>query len=56
MKKLQKKVFKGSIDKIKLFIQRKNSSTYDYVSSGVLKKENLITAVVLFYISAGYTM
>lgn len=41
------KFFKGSIDKIKLFIQRKNSSTYDYVLDSILKKtEYSNTAVV----------
>lgn len=41
------KFFKASIDKIKLFIQRKNSSTYDYVLDSILKKtEYSNTAVV----------
>lgn len=41
------KFFKGSIDKLKIFIQRKNSSTYDYVLDSILKKtEYSNTAVV----------
>lgn len=41
------KFFKGTNNKIKLFIQRKNSSTYDYVLDSILKKtEYAITAAV----------
>ncbi len=41
------KFFNASTDKIKLFIQRKNSSTYDYVLDSILKKtEYSNTAVV----------
>ena len=42
-----KKFFGSSNDKIRLFIQRKNSSTYDYVLDSILKKtEYSNTAVV----------
>lgn len=41
------KFFNATTDKIKLFIQRKNSSTYDYVLDSILKKtEYSNTAVV----------
>jgi len=37
------KFFKGPNNKIKLFIQRKNSSTYDYVLDSILKKTQYAT-------------
>lgn len=42
-----KKFFNSANDKIKLFIQRKNSSTYDYILDSIMKKvEYSVTSVV----------
>lgn len=41
------KFFKGANNKIRLFIQRKNSSTYDYVLDSILKKTQYATAAAV---------
>ncbi len=46
------KFFKGPNNKIKLFIQRKNSSTYDYVLDSILKKTQYSTDAAVCSTSA----
>lgn len=47
-----KKFFKPSNNSIKLFIQRKNSSTYDYVLDSIMKKINYSATAVVCSTSA----